>query len=196
MPDPHIQGQCPLRKNKLGGRVWRGIIFRKEGYWSWGGPLFYGRWEKIVGGWGKALSRWRLHTANTQKYSRLPVYSESTEHWEVPKAESSLWVFLNFHSITLLWAVNCVPEKSQQGKAWWEMDISCLNVSQCCLVTPVSSYWLSWLSLCPLWGFLISCWASNGHVNPECNCEAREGWDKGSKLKKKDERKGVHTQTL
>ena len=96
---------------------------------------------------------------------------------------------LNFHSITLLWVVNQVPEKSQQGQARWEMDISSLNVSQCIFVTPVSSYQLSRLRLCPLWDFLISCWASNRHVNSECNCEVTKGEARVTKGKRRTEGK-------
>lgn len=58
--------------------------------------LYLGRWEKMVGGRGETLSRWRLRTGNTQKYSRLPVCSESVEDQEVPKAKSSslaVWTF-------------------------------------------------------------------------------------------------------
>lgn len=114
----------------------------------------------------------------------------------MPKAKSSLRVFLNSHNVTLLWAVNCLPEKSQQGQARWEMNISSLKVSQHCFVTPVSSCWLSQPSLCPLWGFLISCWASNGQVDPECNCDVKEGWGEGNRVKKKEERQGARKKNL
>ena len=58
--------------------------------------FYFGRWEKMVGCRGETLSRWRLHTGNTQKYSRLPVCAASVEDQEVPKAKSSrlaVWTF-------------------------------------------------------------------------------------------------------
>lgn len=106
-----------------------------------------------------------------------------------PQSKEQQFSSLNFHSITLLWVVNQVPEKSQQGQARWEMDISSLNVSQCSFVTPVSSYQLYRLHLCPLWGFLISRWASNRHVNPECNCEVTKGEARVKKGKRRTEGK-------
>lgn len=78
------------------------------------------------------------------KYAEIPqaLHLLQTEGQEVAKEsveESSLWVHVSSqNSISLLRAVNCAPEKSQQGQARWEMNVSFLNVSKFCFVTAVS----------------------------------------------------------
>ena len=181
----HIQSWCPLNKNKLDNFVWISTIIRKR-------KLLALKWHSILEGGRKW---WEVEV-------KLSADEDSTQ--EILQASSLFWISwgprgtqskeqqfssLNFHSITLLWVVNQVPEKSQQGQARWEIDISSLNVSQCSFVTPVSSYQLSRLRLCPLWGFLISCWASNRHVNPECNCEVKKGEARVTQEKRRTEGK-------
>ena len=151
--------------------------------------FYFGRWEKMVGCRGETLSRWRLHTGNTQKCSRLPVCSESVEDQEVPKAKSSslaVWTFTASPFSGLWIRSQRNHSRARQGGKWIFPPWMWANAA---FVTPVSSYQLYWLHLCPLWGFLISCWASNRHVNPECNCEVTKGEARVTKGKRRTEGK-------
>lgn len=156
--------------------------FQRRALLVLGGPLFSKGWKEMVGGGSEFLRRW----SSTQQTLTSAPGSQSTLNWVVGSAHSKEQL-VNLSKLSQhppFWGCELYPQKSQQ-----EMSISFLNVSQCTLsLQPVPNSFLGW-DLCPLIMSLISCWASNQHVDPEYNCEVRDEWGEGIKMKKKEERR-------
>lgn len=89
------------------------------------------------------------------------------EWWEVLIAKSSLWIFLNSHSIPLFGAVNCIPKyhsRGGKGGKWvfhsWMWASAPCHFSQC-LTAFLAEIYVHWL--CPWFpaGHLTNMWTQN-----------------------------------
>lgn len=146
----------------------------------------------MMGEWGETLSRWGLHTANTQEYCRLSVYSELSELWEVPQAKSTLGVFLNSHSIYRVWtASQRNHSRGKPGGKWifhpWAWAHVALSLQSAHGDFPEFMSTLRFFLL-PA-GPLTNVWTQNATVKVG-EVEAR-----GIKWGKKEEKKEDHTQS-